>query len=118
MIKMIHSKSIYCCCFLLCCQSLLACTQLPAATAFIVINDTNQDRNLDLGEWMNARHDDNLQLNFELGNPKDFLLMDHNQNGYIEVREIGFKNVQYKQSPCEDKAFNIHFKNTLPTPYR
>lgn len=88
----------------------MACTQLPAVVAFIAINDQNNDRALNSNEWLNARGDINLAIDFKLNNLADFEHLDHDGNGKIEARELGFERVRYVQNPCERYQVRSQFK--------
>lgn len=101
------TKTTVCVSLLFFSPALLACTQLPAATAFIVINDKDGDRALDLNEWLFAHSDENFQINFLLNNKDEFANLDRNQNNKIEPREIGFEKVRYLQNPCDKYQMRV-----------
>ncbi|XXQ69355.1 hypothetical protein ACKLNO_05700 [Neisseriaceae bacterium B1] len=101
------TKTTVCASLLFFSPTLLACTQLPAATAFIVINDKDGDRTLNFDEWITAHSDENFEIDFFLNNKEEFVLFDRNLNGKIEPREIGFDKVRYLQNPCDKYQMRV-----------
>lgn len=101
------TKATVCISLLFFSPALFACTQLPAVTAFIVINDRDGDRALNLNEWLNARSDENFIIDFTLNNQEEFINFDRNRNNKIEPREIGFDRVHYIQNPCDKHQMRL-----------
>ena len=74
---------------------------MQPVAAFVVLNDQDGDRALNLTEWLAASTGDNLIASFKLNAPEEFALYDIDHNGVVEARELGFNSVRYRTDPCE-----------------
>lgn len=80
----------------------LACSQLPAFGVFVAQNDKNQDYQLSKKEFLQAKVDGNLRIQFKL-NHRGFRKLDKNRDGFISWDEPnGNLMVSYKRAPCAD----------------
>lgn len=77
-----------------------ACARMQPVAAFVVLNDQDGDRALNLTEWLAASTGDNLIASFKLNDPEEFALYDIDHNGVVEARELGFNSVHYRTDPC------------------
>lgn len=87
-----------------------ACSQMQPVAAFIMLNDHDGDRALNLAEWEEADASGNLIVSFALNDPEEFSAYDIDSNGVVEARELGFNSVRYRVEPCS----RIHTSHFLP----
>lgn len=77
-----------------------ACSRMQPVAAFIMLNDQDGDRALNLTEWLAAGTGENLIASFKLNDPEEFAIYDIDRNGVVEARELGFNSVHYRTDPC------------------
>ena len=87
-----------------------ACSRMQPVAAFIMLNDQDSDRALNLTEWLAAGTGENLIASFKLNAPEEFAIYDIDRNGVVEARELGFNSVRYRLDPCL-RIQSSHFMN-------
>lgn len=95
------NKSVICVSLFLLTPAVWACSYVPAAVAFVVINDKDGDKALNEQEWLNAHTDGNFVMDFPLNRVDEFTVFDRDDNGKVNAPEIGFERIHYQRNPCE-----------------